>query len=410
MSLKKNIINLLSTQIVSYLVPLLQLPYLSRVLGTELLGLYIFSLSLITIGNIITTFGFDISVARKIAEGEHSPSALGKLLHQVNYIKSGLALVSIFSIALVMYASGYYEQYPIIGGLIILAIMGNTYSLNWFFQGIEKIYIFSRITIATKLLSLLLIFILVKSSLDLNWLFIVTAAQTLITTALCAYVVYRQGIRSIKTPRVNAWYLAKESSEFFLSRLGVSLYSTCGSFFLGILSGSLHQVAIYGVAEQLYKAGVAAISAISTPLTPYMARTKNFQVFFKVTAFSIALTILGALIGVIWGGEILNLIFGPELIDGKSVLNIFMVTIIISIIGIHFGYPALIPLDKVKVANYSVIYAGLVQLCLIGLIWLTSVPVTATLIAITYLICDAFMTSIRLGTFYKYYKPYASRV
>lgn len=410
MSLKKNIINLLSTQVVSYLVPLLQLPYLSRVLGTELLGLYIFSLSLITIGNIITTFGFDISVARKIAEGEHSPSALGKLLHQVNYIKSGLTLVSIFSIALVMYASGYYEQYPIIGGLIILAIMGNTYSLNWFFQGIEKIYIFSRITIATKLLSLLLIFILVKSSLDLNWLFIVTAAQTLITTALCAYVVYRQGIRSIKTPPVNAWYLAKESSEFFLSRLGVSLYSTCGSFFLGILSGSLYQVAIYGVAEQLYKAGVAAISAISTPLTPYMARTKNFQVFFKVTAFSIALTILGALIGVIWGGEILNLIFGPELIDGKSVLNIFMATIIISIIGIHFGYPALIPLDKVKVANYSVIYAGLVQLCLIGLIWLTSVPVTATLIAITYLICDAFMTSIRIGTFYKYYKPYASRV
>ncbi len=42
MSLKKNIINLFGTQVVSYLVPLLQYPYLSRVLNTELLGLYIF--------------------------------------------------------------------------------------------------------------------------------------------------------------------------------------------------------------------------------------------------------------------------------------------------------------------------------------------------------------------------------
>ncbi len=409
MSLKKNIINLLSTQIVSYLVPLLQLPYLSRVLGTELLGLYIFSLSLITIGNIITTFGFDISVAKKIAEGENSPSALGKLLYKVNAIKSILAVASIAAISLVMYASGYYQQHPIVGLFIILAIIGNTYSLNWFFQGIEKIYIFSRITIATRLTSLLFIFLMVKNSLDLNWLFIITAAQTIITTALCIYLVHKQGIRPIQSTRKATWKLTKESSEFFLSRLGVSLYSTCGSFFLGILSGSLYQVAIYGVAEQLYKAGVGAISAISTPLTPYMARTKNFKVFFKVTLFSLALTVLGALIGIVFGSEILALIFGPSLADGKSVLNVFMITIIISITGIHFGYPALIPLDKVKVANYSVIFAGLVQLFLIGGIWLSNITVTATLIAITYLICDAFMTSLRLGTFYKYYKPDAHR-
>ncbi|HEI8572415.1 TPA: oligosaccharide flippase family protein, partial [Morganella morganii] len=70
MSLKKNILNLLGTQVVSYLIPLLQLPYLSRVLGGELLGLYIFSISIINLYNIITAYGFDLSISKRIAEGE----------------------------------------------------------------------------------------------------------------------------------------------------------------------------------------------------------------------------------------------------------------------------------------------------------------------------------------------------
>ncbi len=406
MSLKKNIINLFGTQVVSYLVPLLQFPYLSRVIGTELLGLYIFSLSLVTIGLIITNFGFDISVSKRIAEGENSPQHLGTFLHQITRAKTILVLLAGFVLSAAMFFSGYYQHNPLAIFCILLAIIGNAYSLNWLFQGLEKIYVFSRATIITKLVSLAAIFILVKTIDDFNWLLILLAIQAIATTVICYVVARKWGIKSIKSSAAEAWSLTKESSEFFMSRVGVSLYSTCGSFFLGILSSSLHQVAIYGVAEQLYKAGVYAVSAIATPLTPYMARTKNYSVFFKVTLISLVITIFGALIGYFWGELILTVIFGPELVLAKDVLNIFMITIIISVIGIHFGYPALIPLNKVKIANYSVIYAGILQAILLTIIYLTRTPATAILIATTYLLCDLLMTTLRLGTFIKVYKHF----
>nr|AXY99666.1 wzx [Proteus mirabilis] len=46
----------------------MQYPYLTRVIGAEFLGLYIFSLSIINIANIITSFGFDISISKNIAK------------------------------------------------------------------------------------------------------------------------------------------------------------------------------------------------------------------------------------------------------------------------------------------------------------------------------------------------------
>ncbi|MEX6237724.1 oligosaccharide flippase family protein [Providencia hangzhouensis] len=63
--------NLLFNQVFSYIAPLLLLPYLSRILDVTYFGLYVFSLSTISIATIITNYGFDISIVKRIAEGEN---------------------------------------------------------------------------------------------------------------------------------------------------------------------------------------------------------------------------------------------------------------------------------------------------------------------------------------------------
>lgn len=403
MSLRKNILNLFGTQVVSYLVPLLQFPYLNKTLGTDLLGLYIFSLSLITLGNVITNFGFDISISKRIAEGENSNRYLSLFFSTTFYCKLFLSFASLIIIFISMYFSGYFQGNTTIIISIFLTIFFNSFALNWLFQGLEKLYIYSRIVIITRIALLISVFYFIDNKNDENTLYILQALQAFLCTIISYYWIYKWKIQLLKVSFKKSLAIFMQSSEFFLARLGVSIYSVLGSFFLGILSGSLHQVAIYGIAQQLYKAGVYAISAISTPLTPYMARTKNYKIFFKVTIMSVLFTIIGALIGIFFGEEIILIIFNPSVLDAKPVLDVFMVTIIISIIGIHFGYPALIPLNKVKIANYSVLYAGILQLVLISILYIFNINTTAITIAFTYLLCDLLMSIVRIVTFYGSY-------
>ncbi len=78
------------------------------------------------------------------------------------------------------------------------------------------------------------------------------ACQSSLALIISYIYIKKLQINFIKIKPNKLILITKESFEYFISRIGVSLYSTCGSF-IGILSGSMHQVAIYGVAEQLYK-------------------------------------------------------------------------------------------------------------------------------------------------------------
>lgn len=400
--LKKNIINLFTNQIFSYIVPLLLLPYLSRILSIEYLGLYVFSLSFINFGSVIINYGFDISIAKRIAEGENSNLELGRFLYQINIIKLILSIITVASIMMVNSINGYFNNLEIT--IICLTLVSASLNLNWLFQGIEKIYIFSRVTIITRLLTVILIFIFVHNDLDFISLLLLNLLQAVFSSIINYIVIFRWGVTHLKTSAKSIYYIAKESTDYFISRLGVSLYSTSCSFFLGIFGGSLQQVAIYGVAEQLYRAGISALSSISTPLTPYMARTKNYVIFFKLVGISTIVTLIGSSIGILYGNEIIKIIFGSDYIASKDILNIFMITIPISVLGMLFGYPALIPLRKTKIANFSVIYAGILQLLFIFLFYILDIKLSAIIVVVIYLICESFVLLLRLSSFIFTYK------
>src|SRR5690625_3185139 len=67
-SLKRNIINLLIAQGASFIVPLLQFPYLTRVLWVDEFGLFVFSYSIISFLMIITNFGFELYLPNLLAK------------------------------------------------------------------------------------------------------------------------------------------------------------------------------------------------------------------------------------------------------------------------------------------------------------------------------------------------------
>ncbi|TNV21257.1 hypothetical protein FH968_07410 [Buttiauxella sp. B2] len=409
MSIKKNIKVLAVAQVFTYLIPLLQLPYLSRTLDQQNFGLIIFTLSLTQMAMIVTDFGFDISIGKYIANGQSNKNHLGTFLYQTTLIRCCILLVfAIVFIVTVSYKSFYFNSIQYFS-IVFAVVVVNAFNLRWLFYGLEKIYIFSIIVIISKGFSFVLVYIFISTNNDLINYPLILLVQSTVITIVPFFIVNKWGVRLIKCKKIEIWNEFKHSTDFFISRLCVSLYSSGCSVFLGMYGTGLHQVALYGVAEQLYKAGVQVFMPVVTALTPYMVRTKDYTFFKKVTLLFLIIVTTGSLIGFVWGDVIIKVIFGANYVEAKGVLNIFMVVIVASVLGMLFGYPALMPLNLERFANISVYISGLIQILIWVYFYFNRHLIDAINMSISYLICDWVMFLIRFIIFNKKHNPNLER-
>ncbi|EIK6010526.1 oligosaccharide flippase family protein, partial [Salmonella enterica] len=118
MSLRKNISGLAVAQIFSYIVPLLQFPYLSRIVGDSFLGAIIFMLSISQMAMVLTDYGFDLSIGEQIARGRKNKKWLSVFYCQVAVIKTILLIFAFMLIIGALNISGHAFPIQLTLGLI----------------------------------------------------------------------------------------------------------------------------------------------------------------------------------------------------------------------------------------------------------------------------------------------------
>lgn len=405
MALRKNITGLFLSQLFTYVVPLLQFPYLTRVLEANKFGLLVFSLSMLQLSTVITDYGFDLSMTSRLSARRAKKKIYGWYLYQACIIKLVLvAAATLLLLSIFTYTDHFNDEHGFAIFILCAAIM-NGFNARWLYQCLEKLYIYAYITIGLRVVFLLAVILLIKTSDDIIYYGLLLFLNAFITLLISYWIIkYNFEIRFIRASLKKTLNTFKYGFEFFLSRVGASIYTSGCSLFLGTFGSSLEQVAIYGVAEQLYKAGVQVFSPVITALTPYMVRTKNYQLFNKIVCICMSFAISGAMIGIAFGGEIIELIFGQDYVNAYDSLVIFMIVIVGSILGMLMGYPALLPIGLAKYANRSIFIAGLIQICLLFGVYILNIPVIATTIVFTYLICDWSMCIMRCICYFYYRK------
>lgn len=209
-SLKHNIINLFISQGASFIIPLLQFPYLTRVLGVQEFGLFVFSYSIIIFSMIITNYGFELYLPNEMARNNAKKHTNEYFTHSL-IIRIGLFLVSLIGLVVVYFSTSYYHGREELLVLIACAVFFNAFTFLWLFQGKEVIYLYSRITVVLKLISVGAIFLFVKNQDDLPvvlMVLVVTNAVILVTS----YTVARRrfSIELVKIKLSDTLDLAKK--------------------------------------------------------------------------------------------------------------------------------------------------------------------------------------------------------
>ncbi|HHG9968301.1 TPA: oligosaccharide flippase family protein, partial [Yersinia enterocolitica] len=326
--LRRNIFSLFILQGSNYFITLLTLPYLTRVLGVEGFGIYSLTLSIAQYFVIFIDFGFNLSASKRIAERQSDPEYISKVFFETIYAKLILCLVSILGI--IILAS--INSYSVIRSELIYTIImliGTVLMPIWFFQGIEKLSVVTKLMVFSRLALLPLFFMFVRSDADVKYAIIIQSSLSLLAGLIAIIYIYKQKlIQAVKFTSLGIGHALKDSFPIFTAVLSNSLYTMSTTIIIGIFS-NVYEVSIFTAADRMKGAilGVFLIlgNAFYPRINALMVNSKEqaYSLIRKIFYWQGALSILIIIFVIIFSKLITQIMFGSEYSAVSSLLILF---------------------------------------------------------------------------------------
>ncbi|MGQ4869874.1 oligosaccharide flippase family protein [Aeromonas caviae] len=394
----KNIVFLLLVQFSNYIAPLLVLPYLTRVLGIEKFGVFVIVMSMTSIAMILTDFGFNLSGTHWVARHHEQREQVAKYLGSVTLIKFFLALVS--SIGVVLYSwlipqAGFSN---ILLFSIFFVIFSQAFQLTWFFQGIEKMKNITISLVTAKILYMILVFSLVRGAEDIHLVLYSLAGSNIIASLIGTWLLKKAGYRFAFPSIKLVWKVFFSSVEFFMSRAAVGLYTSASAFIVGSVCGA-QQAALYFSAEKLYQAGQGVTTSVTQALYPYLTRTPDVKVFYRVITFLILPLLMGCSTIYFFSSDVLSFFYGQSFSQASDILRVFLICSVVTFIGINFGYPAFSMLGRIDIANKTVLWGAALQLVSLIVMYRLEI-ISAINVCYSVLLVESVVMLLRVSMFY----------
>lgn len=391
----ENFISLGALQIFTYVIPLITLPYLSRVLGVDKFGLVFFALAFVEYFRVLTDYGFNLSATREIAVNRHNLNNLSNIFNSVMIVKVILLIVSFLILCIAIVFIPKLRADWLVFILSFLIVIGNAIYPVWFFQGMEHMKYITFLNILSKTLFLILIFIFVKNSADYILVPLLNALGFLFSGIIgFIFAIKKFNVQLYIPKKQSIIKQFKYSSEFFLSRASVTAFTCTNTFFLGLISSNT-LVAYYVAADKIYTAIKNLINPVTNAIYPYIAKNKDLRMYKNIFIYTIIAHIGICVFVFIFAKDIITIFYGAELQSAYKLLQIFTISIMIVCISMMLGYPLLGASGHTKEVNYTVIVAsfihlfGLICLYLLNCINIYSiiymVIITESFILITYI-------------------------
>lgn len=399
--LLSNFLSLSVLQAFTYVLPLITLPYLVRVLGVDKFGLVIFAQSFIIFFNVLVDFGFDLSATREVSIHRDDKKKLTEIFSSVMIIKFILLWVSFIILSIIIFSFKKFSVDWKLYYFTFLGVIGQALFPIWYFQGLERMRYIATINIVSKLIFTIAIFIFVQDNTDYILVPILNGLGVIVVGLYSVLIIRKDFQQSFQIQSMHTLIIYfKDSSQFFLSRISVSIYTSANAFVLGLFTNAT-MVGYYSIAEKLYMAIQSLYQPIVQVLYPYVAKEKNIRLFKKIFYSVVGLNIFGVVFLYFFGEYIFALLFTKEI--GRESIFVFKILLIANLIvvpSILIGYPFLGALGFAKYANVSVIYASIAHI--IGLSFLALInSITIYNVAITVIFTQIIDFIYRFYGLYK---------
>lgn len=267
-SIAKNYLYNLAYQILVMLLPLITTPYISRALGANNIGIYSYTLSITTFFILFGSLGVALYGQREIAYHQNNKEKYSRLFWEIIILRFATMFIS-FIIYYFNFINGSNE-YNIYYKILILEIISNAIDISWFFQGLEE---FKKIVLRNtfiKIISLILIFVLVKTSNDLPVYFWIYVAS-LFFGNISLWFYLPKYLDRVKLRKLRVFRHLKPTIMLFVPQVAVQLYTVLDKTMIGSIVSDKSEVGFYEQAQKIIKMLLTIITSLGVVMMPRVA-------------------------------------------------------------------------------------------------------------------------------------------
>lgn len=352
-------------QVFLMILPVFTLPYISRVLLPKGVGVnswtYSISYYFVLLGVLgLTTYG-----QREVALWKHSRRRFRSTFWEIEIASIITTLISLIAYAVTIVILDRYQKYLLIYGISIFASL---FDISWLFSGLEKFAILSFRNFIIKSLSVVTMFLFVKSPKDLG-IYILIQVLTILISNIS---LWPPALRIVGHVQVRSLYFVfqriKHSFSYFIPQISVSLYVTLNKVLLGFLAGTI-QTGYFDSSDKIARLLFSAFMAISTVMMPRISSMFSQKQYAEIrlmlsnVLFFSTLLILPISFLLAANSElIVSVILGPKYMPMVNVLRISSLILIPMSVANILGNQVLIPFNKIRTYTVSVMGGAIVNL------------------------------------------------
>ncbi len=250
-------------QLSAIIIPLITVPYLTRVIGAKGLGNFSMAYSMAYYFTIFIKLGVDNYGSREIAYNRNSIMDISKTFWEIFLfqILLGILITVIYSIWIIFFIKNNYLSFIMIA--LLLSAMIDT---NWCVYGLEQFGAAAKRDILIKCLVAILIFVFVKSEDDV-WAYALIYVLGTVLTQIISLSVIAKYIIIVPISIKGIGKHIIPNMKMLFPVLTVSIYVIMDKIMIGVLACD-EELGFYHTAENIIKVPMAFITALGTIMMP----------------------------------------------------------------------------------------------------------------------------------------------
>ena len=258
-------------QFSGYLLPMVTLPYLSRVLSVEKFGSIAYAQSFVWNFTVLTEYGFNITATREVAVNRGKPAELSRIFSSVLAAKGILMLAGLaILLGIVRIVPRFRPDLQMFLASFV-SVIGYWLFPTWLFQGLELMKHVAVRDFLSKAASLILLFGLVHGDRDYIWAAGAPAAGLALAGLVGLIAVpFLTPVRP-KWPRwTDVWDKLKTGWPPFLTNAASSLSYSTNVVLLGSL-GYAAQIGLFNASFRICSLPRGFIAPLATSLYSHLS-------------------------------------------------------------------------------------------------------------------------------------------
>lgn len=359
----KNYIYQFIYQLINIIFPILTLPYVSKVLGAENLGMYTYSFSIITYLILVSDLGIRNYGSRKVAYCRENKGELGKFFWELLLQKFYISML-VFLLSFIYF---FYTNKNEIFLIQIFYIIISFLDISWLYQGLEDFKKIMLRNLILKLFLLVLIFLFIKEKDDL-----LKYTKLMIIVNLLGNLILwvKIPVSNLRFKNLKPFSHLKNSFIMFLPQVAITMYTTLDRIMLGSMCDKKY-VTYYDISNKMIIISMVLITTAGSVFLPKISNLysnneyEEIKELIKKSTNIFILIMFPLIFGILSVADgFIELLFDKTYMEVAFLMKVMSITIVFWTLNNITGSHILMPMGRENKITFSVFLGCFINLVL----------------------------------------------